>query len=359
MRHQTHQLNEQTDNFVRAAEFRSPKWIPAKVGLFPATWFKHGEELEKIILNYSKIFPDYRKGDFKKNKPYWAYQKGRHTDIWGIVWDNIEEGFDSTPLEKEAPLRNWKFLDGYVPPDPLTVDWYWPEKEIDWKARRKDLEKAKANGSLAQCGLTHGFIYMWHYYLRGFTNFMMDVATREPRLELISKMILDFDTALINKWLETGVDFIYFADDLGLQKSLPISPADWRRYIKPGYQKRLSLCRNAGVLSYLHSDGHILKIINDLIECGLNIINPQFRANGLENLAKFKGKICIHLDLDRQLFPFATPSQLKDHFKESIDALYLPEGGLMLYAEIAPDVPLANVETICDFLEEFAGPWHN
>ncbi len=185
---------------------------------------------------------------------------------------------------------------------------------------------------------------------------MMDVATREPRLERISKMILDYDLTMVNKWLEIGTEMMCFADDLGWQNSLPVSPADWRQYIKPGYQNRLSLCRNAGALSFLHSDGHILEIIDDLIECGLNIINPQFRANGLKNLAKFRGKICIYLGMDRQLFPFATPSQLKNHFKESIDALYQPEGGLMLHVEIAPDVPLSSVETICDFLEEFAGP---
>ncbi len=359
MRYQEHQLNEQTDNFLKAALFRSPKWIPAKVGILPATWFTHGEELEKIILNYSKIFPEYRKGDFKKTNPFWAYQKGRHTDIWGIVWDNIEEGFDSAPLEKEAPLRDWTVLDNYVPPNPLTVDWFWPEKEIDWGAQRKNLDEAKANGKMALCGLPHGFIYMWHYYLRGFTNFMMDVANRDPRLDRLNKTILDYNLKLVNKWLEIGAEAIFFGDDLGWQNSLPISPIDWRRYIKPSYQKILTVCREAGILSYLHSDGHILEIMDDLIECGLNVINPQFRANGLNNLTKFRGKICIHLGMDRQLFPFATTSQLKNHFQESIDALYRPEGGLMLHVEFAPDVPLSNVETICDILEKFAGPWHN
>lgn len=151
---------------------------------------------------------------------------------------------------------------------------------------------------------------------------------------------------------------MYFGDDLGMQKSLSISPDDWRRYIKPGYLKVLGLCKDAGVINCLHSDGHILEIIDDLIEAGVDIINPQFRANTLNGLLPFRGKICIQLGMDRQLFPFATTAQLNDHFRESIDTLYLPEGGLMLHVEISPDIPLASVDVICDILEESAGPYH-
>ncbi len=359
MRYQTRKnYNERSDNFLRAVEFCHPKWIPANIGILPATWYHYGEELEKIVLEHPRLFPDYKKGDFQNLKPCWAYQKGRHKDIWGVTWENIAEGFDSAPVEEEAPLKEWEPLEKFTPPDPLSTDWFWPEEKIDWETRRKELDEAKAKGNIAQCGLPHGFIYMWHYYLRGFSNFMMDVATHEPRLQKITEMILDYDLKLVKKWLEIGVELIYFGDDLGLQRSLPISPDDWRWLIKPSYQKVLNLCQQAGVLTYLHSDGHILEVIDDLIECGLNIINPQFRANGLNGLAQFKGKICIHLGMDRQLFPFATPGQLWEHFQQSLEALYLPEGGLMFHVEIGPDVPLLNVETIFNILEELAGPWH-
>ena len=61
-------------------------------------------------------------------------------------------------------------------------------------------------------------------------------------------------------------------------------------------------------------------------------------------------------DLDRQFFPFATPSQIEDHIGEVFEALHMPEGGLMLYAECEPDVPLENIDAICTALEKICSP---
>jgi len=66
--------------------------------------------------------------------------------------------------------------------------------------------------------------------------------------------------------------------------------------------------------------------------------------------------VCIHLDLDRQLFPFATPDEIKAHVHEAVDALGSDDGGLMLYAECEPDVPLGNIEALCDAFEAVGGP---
>jgi hypothetical protein len=104
----------------------------------------------------------------------------------------------------------------------------------------------------------------------------------------------------------------------------------------------------------MHSDGHIAEIIPDLVDCGVNVINPQVRANGLEALAEAcRGKVCVDLDLDRQLFPFCTPQEIDDHVRQAVETLGSPEGGLWLKAEIGFDVPLENVEAICAALEKY------
>ncbi len=104
----------------------------------------------------------------------------------------------------------------------------------------------------------------------------------------------------------------------------------------------------------MHTDGMIYEIMPDLQECGVDMINPQFRANGLDNLVRVcKGKIPINLDLDRQLFPFATPSQLDDHVREAVEAMYLPEGGLGLNIEIGKDVPLENVAALLEAVRKY------
>lgn len=341
-------------NFLKVINFDYPEWIPASVSLMPATWIKYGEELEKIVLSHPSLFPDYKKGDYKEkinNLPA-RYRKGRIKDVWGIVWENIEEGLAGAPVDDLAPLKNWDDLENFKVPDPLKYDHFG--EEIDWEERKRNIEKIKREGGLAGGGIYHGAMYMQLYYLRGFSNFMIDVATKDPRLNKLIKIVLDYNLKIIEKWLEIGVEMMFFGDDLGLQNALPISPDDWRRYLKPCFYEMFGLCRKNNVYVYLHTDGHILEIIPDLIECGINVLNPQIRANTLEGIEKYcKGKVAINLDLDRQLFPFATPSQIEEHIKKAIETLALPEGGLMLVAECEQDVPLENIEKICETLEKF------
>ncbi|HZJ57652.1 MAG TPA: uroporphyrinogen decarboxylase family protein, partial [Clostridia bacterium] len=150
-------------------------------------------------------------------------------------------------------------------------------------------------------------------------------------------------------------EVLYFGDDLGMQQSLPISPERWRKYLKPCYKSLYKYAHDNDRYVYMHSDGHIYPIIPDLIECGVDIINPQYRANGLGNLVEAcKGKVCVNLDLDRQMFPFCTPDDIEEHIREAVEKLGSPEGGLMLLAECGPDVPLENIEAICSALEEYS-----
>lgn len=124
--------------------------------------------------------------------------------------------------------------------------------------------------------------------------------------------------------------------------------------------KMYSRCHDAGCDVYMHTDGHIIPIIPDLIDCGVNVINPQIRANGLDNLVRAcKGKVCINLDLDRQMFPFGTPAEIDAHVRECVEALGDPAGGLWLNAEIGPDIPLENVEAICQALLKYRGMFRN
>ena len=107
---------------------------------------------------------------------------------------------------------------------------------------------------------------------------------------------------------------------------------------------------------YLHSDGHIWEIIPDLIECGLSVINPQHRANGIDNLvAVCKGKVCVDLDLDRQLFPLASPEQIDAHVREAVEKLGSPEGGLWLKAEVDDGLSLETIEALCVAREKHRG----
>ena len=342
--------NHRTVTLLKTIYFDRPDWTPAVVGLLPATWLKYRDALEALVLEHPKIWPGFKKGQHDYDTMWSpAYELGLHTDCWGCTWENVERGMDSIVIGH--PLEDWDHFKTWQPPDALTDNLFGKR---DWDAEAARLAKDKANGNLAMCGpVWHGFGYMLLYFLRGFENLMMDFAVEDPRLDELVAIVTRYNATATRKYLDLGAEYFTFGEDLGMQHALPISPATWRRYIKPMYRTMFSPVVAADLPIFLHSDGHILEIIPDLIEVGVKILNPQPRANGLANLAAVaRGNVALMQDCDRQLFPFATPSQLEDHITEVHDTLYLPTGGLMLCVECGPDVPLANIDALCKAVEK-------
>ncbi len=343
--------NRETVNFLKTIYFDYPEWTPCVVGIMPATWMKYREDLEDVLIEHPKLFPNFERGkkDFDEvENP--LYEEGEHVDCWGCTWKNIKRGLDSVIVGH--PSEDWDVFDSWTPPDPLKDALLGPRP--NWDDVRKGLEEAKREGGLAiGGGLPHGFMYMRLYYLRGFSNLMLDFATDDPQLHKLISIVLNYNVTVIQKFLELGAEYMIFGEDLGFQSSLPISPKMWRKYIKPCYEAMFGPCRDRGIPVYFHTDGHILEIIPDLIETGVRVLNPQIGANSLTGLQEMaKGKVAIDADLNRQLFPFATPTEIEAHIKGVFEELHMKEGGLMLYAECEPDVPLENIHAICSALEE-------
>ena len=336
-----------SENFLRAVEFRYPEWIPCSVALMPATWVRYGNALEDIVEHYPHLFR-YQKISAEERATLGpGYREGEYfTDNWGCVWYNVQGGLQGQVVGH--PLDDWGALANWRPPDPLAEGDTEPQ---DWDEARARLEEAKADGDVAIGGLPHGFLFMRLLYLRGFENLMIDLVTDPLQLRELVQVVLHHNMALVRKWIELGVEVLSAGEDLGGQDRLLMTPKYFRRYLEPCYQRLFGPAREAGCHVHLHSDGHILEIVDDLIQCGVTILNPQVRANTLDGLVEAcKGKVCVHLDLDRQLFPFATPVEIREHIEEAVAKLGSPEGGLMLHAECEPDVPLKNIEAICETL---------
>lgn len=315
-------MSDHTDR-LKAMRFEYPEYIPVSVSFLPATWKRYREQLEDLVLRHPAVFPGFEKGKTNFDN-VWAetYKLGDHTDEWGCVWTNIFEGAEA-------------FVHGH----PL------PERDMI------NSLKAPAPGA----GLPHGFMFLRLTYLRGYEECMIDFAEEPPELQKLIDIVCGYNVSEVEGILKHHKpEIMYFGDDLGTQNALPISPTIWRRYLKPAFQRIYKPCKEAGVSVYMHTDGHIVPIIKDLIDCGVDVVNPQIGANGLDNLVReCKGKLCVNLDLDRQMFPFATPEEIDRHIFDCIKALGAPEGGLWLIAECGPDVPLENIEAICNAFEKY------
>ena len=136
---------------------------------------------------------------------------------------------------------------------------------------------------------------------------------------------------------------------------MPISPSIFREFIYPSYRKIFQRIRETGTHVYFHSDGHIVEVIDQLINTGVSVLNIQDRVNGLENI-KFlcKGKVCVDVDIDRQyLVPFGRPKEIKEHIRLIVEELAMRKGGLMIEAEVHPPTSLRNIKAIIEAMEQY------
>jgi len=107
---------------------------------------------------------------------------------------------------------------------------------------------------------------------------------------------------------------------------------------------------------YLHSDGYILDLMDDLLDAGVQVLNLQDLCNGIDNIVReVKGRVAIDLDLDRQkVTRFGTPGDIDDLIREEVEKLGGPEGGLGFIYGLYPDIPLENVRAVMDAMEKYS-----
>ena len=342
------------ENYLRTLEFRYPEWIQFGMHFCLPFLYKHREDMDELILRYPSVLGRYKDRIASlDDDPGPGYRGGYHRDDWGCVSYNRLPGLGGHPVDSEAPLADWEALDTYQPPDLLTykgrglLDDGLPE-EHDWSKIKIIMEDRKQKGFLTW-GYGGGFIDRLRN-LRGYQNLMIDIGTDDPHLPQLIKMLTEYEMGLVEKWTGVGVDIIRFHSDIGTQDRLMISPDKFRKYIKPTLKQIFRTYRNAGIHVLFSSDGCLLEIVDDLIECGVSIHDPQAEANTLAGIEKFyKGRIGINLDLGRQWIPLYRPNDIKELVKEAVERLSLPEGGFTMVADITgADTPLENIEALCE-----------
>jgi len=271
------------------------------------------------------------------------------TDGWGCKWHFPGRYLDGQVIGH--PLADWDAYRGYELPDPA--------RHTDWAAVKRQVEADHREGRAAWGLVEHGFLYLKMTYLRGFENFMIDVAERRTELWELRDRIADFWLETVRRYVEAGVDAVSFGDDLGHQNALPMSPATWRDLLKGAYQRIYQRCRQDGVIVYMHTDGWILDIIPDLLEAGVDMLNPQDLVNGLDNLRRLaKGKVSIDLDVDRQsVTVFGTPAEVEAHIRHCIEKLGSPRGGLMLIHGVYEGTPKGNIAACVRAMQKHHDMW--
>ncbi len=282
-----------------------------------------------------------------------------YTDEWGITRRKQKEGgyyFDlfASPLaDVETPLD----VERYPFPDPVD--------DARFEGLREFAEKVRSEGRASVLGgISAGMLEMG-LWLRGFENFFCDLHQNRPLAEAICDKILELKMRYWEKALSLVgdlVDIVQEGDDYGGQQGLLISPKLWREIFKPRLRQLFSHIKRCAphVAIFFHSCGSIYEIIPDLIEVGVDILNPIQVAAANMDTGKLKREFGDSLTfwgggIDTQrVLPHGTPEQVKEEVKRRIEDL-APGGGFVFATvhNIQADVPPENILAMWEAVQEF------
>lgn len=185
--------------------------------------------------------------------------------------------------------------------------------------------------------------------IRGMENLMMDYYDNMDELKIIGNKILEFSKVIVNRYKALGFDGIFTSDDLGHQTGPMMSPSIFEELYLPLYKDFIAHAHNQGMHVFLHSCGDNTKLMEYLIEAGLDVFHPVQKGcmNQLETAKTFGDRISFLAGVDVQhLLPEGTVEEVKKGVQELIDTFYKPEGGLLLAMGngIMPGTSFENIE---------------
>lgn len=197
------------------------------------------------------------------------------------------------------------------------------------------------------------------WYLRGIEEMLTDFYINPEIATACLDRIEKPKTVVAKKLAQSGVDVIIYGDDVGTQCSMMMSPDIWREHLKPRLKRVIQAAKdeNPNVLCYYHSDGDITAIIPELIECGVDILNPiqPECLNPVEIYNTYKDKVAFWGTIGTQTtMPFGTTDDVREKTLEMLNLA--KESGKLILAPthlIEPEVPLTNIEMFVKTIKEF------
>lgn len=351
-------MNER-ENRLRAWRRQGPEHLPIASGVPFVRWADFGydeAEIEAACMRHPILFPGYQKGNIEKNRIHGFATRGeiraneQFVDPWGCGWYTTCDGMVGTV--KDHPLADWAALENFRAPDPDKTDGV---NALDWAALKQTAEHPDRENFFFGLGIPHGHTFLRVQDLRGYENFLFDMADEDERIEKVLDTVTSFHEELIRRFIALRPDAIYIPEDLGMQNCPMISPELFMRYISPCYDRLIRPIKQAGILVHEHSDGYILDLTDELIRLGSDVINMQDLVNGIDNIQKqLKGRVSIDLDIDRQnITVHGSPKDCREHVRECVEKLGAKEGGLSLTYQPWPVTPVANMDAVWGAMEEY------
>lgn len=303
------------ENLLRAIARREPLWIP----------YRYDGSLTLL------------------RPPVRVRPEAGGADDWGVNWVGTGTVEGSYPDGK--PALSIDSVETLRAPE---TDFGWVTAEL-----RREVDALSDRDTLV-VGYNELTLYERAELLLGTTEFLTATELCPEAVERLLETVTDYQLRLTQAIVSSGVAGVRFTDDWGTQVSLFLAPRQWRRLIKPRLKRLYQAVRSAGAFVFQHSCGHIEEIVPDLIEIGVDVLDPcQPQANDIFRWKAEYGKDLSFMGgLDTQGYlSFGQPAEVRRRVRE-VAMLMGRGGGFIAAPSHSITIPEDNRRAMLETLEE-------
>ncbi len=264
-------------------------------------------------------------------------------DAFGVRFRMVDYGAGSYREAVEHPLSGFRSVEelerSYAWPEP---DW-WDTSTIRAQVRGSEHRPIRGGGSEP---------FLQYAKMRGREQAFVDLVENPEIVHFCLDRLFALayeNTRRIYEQIPGQVLISYVAEDLGAQEGLLYAPEQIRTFLLPRMKRMMELVRGAGAYVFHHSDGAIRAILPDLIETGIQVLNPiQWRCRGMERAAlkrDFGGRLVFHGGVDNQrTLPFGSTADVRAEVEENLRVLGAGGGYILAPCHnIQPITPVENI----------------
>ena len=239
------------------------------------------------------------------------------------------------------------------------LDYPYPTVAVDELAKLRIRMDDLNNSGLASFAFMQMTVWEASWYLRSMDELMIDMMMEDERATVLLDKLTEFAVSKATTYTKAGADILSLGDDIGTQNSIMIDISFWERWLKPRLAKVINSAReiNPDILIFYHSCGHITPFIDQLIEVGVDILNPiQPECMNFDEIYdQYGDRVSFWGTLGtQQLLPFGTRDEVFDAARSRLEKCGR-QGGMVLGPThmVEPEVPWENLVAIVEAAKNF------
>ena len=346
------------ERVLTALRRRVPDRVPKSFGWTPPVWALLQEKLGGTHpYDYFGVetrsvgpTPTREPGDFRRYFAGLDLPPTLRVDEWGMGEIPEPEVHYTTYV---YPLARAKGADELA-------DYPWPDRLAEYRWTHVGAEVQALHGrGLAAEGAMECTVFERAWYLRSMEELFADFAVNPAFAEALLDRITEISCGSAERFARADVDVLGLGDDISQQRGMLMSPATWRRWLKPRLARVIASARSIkpDIIVRYHSDGNPEAIIPELIEIGVDVLNPVQPecVDPAEVKLRFGDQLAFWGTIGTQTtMPFGTPEDVARVVRERIETVGVG-GGLLLSPThvLQPDVPWENIVAFFDAIERY------